>query len=414
MASPILLTEAVARRFLLGTQGLWPSRRWVGRDGAAAAMQALGRLQLDPVSLVARSHDLVLMSRVSGYHPDHLSALAYGERLFFEYGGHLDLYPRAEYPYWELHKMRRRSDPRVRAFLAEYAELADEVRALVRDRGPLAAGDIPSDMVAGTATAKVTSGRARTAGGLALYHLWLTGDLMTHHREGFERVYDLAERIAPQIHETPPEASVRAHAAAEVLRREGLPTLGEWSAGVSYMLFANMPRKDAAAWMADLVALGLAVPVRVDGHKVERFVHADLVPLLESLAQGHVPQAWDIPGDARAEAVFLSPLDNLLAARARVLDLFGFQYLWEIYKPADQRRYGAYTMPILYQDRLVGRMDPKMDRAAGVLTIQGLWIEEAGLGQDPAFQKALQRGLERFAQFHGARETVRPPGFASA
>ena len=136
--------------------------------------------------------------------------------------------------------------------------------------------------------------------------------------------------------------------------------------------------------------------------------------LLESLAQGHVPQAWDTHGEAHTEVTFLSPLDNLLAARARVLDLFGFEYLWEIYKPADKRRYGAYTMPILYQDRLVGRMDPKMDRAAGVLTIQGLWIEEAALGQDPAFQKALQRGLERFAQFHGARETVQPPGFASA
>lgn len=401
----IRLREDVARRFLLGIQGLWPGRRWTGRNGAAAAIRALGRLQLDPVSLVARSHDLVLASRVTGYHPDHLNEIVYGERLFFEYGGHLDVYPSGEYPYWDLHKTRRRNDPRVRMFLAEHADLVKEVRALVRDRGPLAAADIPHDTW-------VTSGRARTIGGLALYNLWLVGELMTHHREGFERHYDLAERVAPPVGKALSEAAVRDHAAVEVLRRSGLSSLREWSGGVGYMLFANMPRKNAAAWMSDLVARGLAVPVRIEGHKAERFVHAEHVPILELLAKGHVPRAWESHVGTEAEVTFLSPLDNLVAARERVLDLFGFELIWEIYKPAEKRRYGAYTMPILYQDRLVGRMDPKMDRGAGVLHIRGLWIEEEGLSHDPAFKKAFRNGLDRFARFHEARETVRPSGMS--
>lgn len=404
MAS-IVLREEVARRFLLGIQGLWPGRRWAGRDGATEAIRALGRLQLDPVSLVARSHDLVLASRVTGYHPDHLHEIVYGERLFFEYGGHLDVYPSGEYPYWELHKTRRRHEPRVRTFLAEHADLVDEVRALVRDRGPLAAGDIPN----GT---RVTSGRARTAGGLALYNLWLTGELMTHHREGFERLYDLAERIAPPAGDSLSEAAVRDHAEEEVLRRAGLPTLSEWSGGVGYMLFAHTPRKEAVARMKDLVARGLAVPVTVEGHKAERFVHPEYVPILEALATERVPGFWGSHGEKEAEVTFLSPLDNLVAARERVLDLFGFEFIWEIYKPVDKRRFGAYTMPILYQDRLVGRMDPKLDRAAGILNIQGLWIEEDGLDRDPAFKKALRNGLDRFARFHEARGMVGPPGTA--
>lgn len=402
MAS-IVLKEEVARRLVLGVQGLWPGRRWVGRDGTVDAIRELGRLQLDPVSLVARSHDLVLASRVMGYHPDYLNEIAYDKRLFFEYGGHLDIYPSGEYPYWELHKSRRLLEPRVSAFLTEHADLVDEVRTLVKERGPLTVRDIPNHT-------RVTSGRASTAAGLVLYNLWLTGELMTHHRRGFERFYDLTERVAPATEEALPEASVRDHAATEVLRREGLPTLREWSGGVGYMLFANMPRKDAAAWMADLVAQGRAVSVTVKGHRSERFLHPGHMPFLEALTRGEVPGVWECHDEAEAAVTFLSPLDNLVAPRERVLDLFGFEFIWEIYKPAEKRRFGAYTMPILYLDRLVGRMDPKMNRQTGILTIQGLWIEEDGLSRDPAFKKALRNGLESFARFHGAREIVEPPG----
>ena len=99
--------------------------------------------------------------------------------------------------------------------------------------------------------------------------------------------------------------------------------------------------------------------------------------------------------------ILLSPLDNLLR-RERTRAIFGFDYVWEIYKPAEKRRWGAYTMPVLYDDRMVARLDPKLDRRAGVLTIGGFWPEEHAPLDDPGFRAALARGIERFAAFHGA------------
>lgn len=98
----------------------------------------------------------------------------------------------------------------------------------------------------------------------------------------------------------------------------------------------------------------------------------------------------------------LAPLDNLLA-RQRTRDIFDFEYVWEVYKPAELRRWGYYTLPILYEDRLVGRLDPKLDRKAGTLAIKGFWLEDPALGEDPEFASALAQGLAGFVRFHGAR-----------
>lgn len=106
--APLTISPDIARRYLLGRQGLWPGRRWAGKEGAAEAVRALEAVQVDPMTVVARSHDLVLWSRVEGYDPAHLDELLYRDRAFFDYGGHLDIYPIEELPYWRLHMRRRR------------------------------------------------------------------------------------------------------------------------------------------------------------------------------------------------------------------------------------------------------------------------------------------------------------------
>ncbi len=106
--------------------------------------------------------------------------------------------------------------------------------------------------------------------------------------------------------------------------------------------------------------------------------------------------------DHGGRATFLSPLDPV-SARGRAKPLFGFDYVWEVYKPVDQRRFGYYTMPILWGDRLVGRFDPKLDRTTGTLVILGLWLEDPALARDPDFADALARGMARFVHLLGAR-----------
>jgi uncharacterized protein YcaQ len=116
-----------------------------------------------------------------------------------------------------------------------------------------------------------------------------------------------------------------------------------------------------------------------------------------------VPAAWaPLETTTTDEVVFLAPLDPV-SARGRAKVLFGFDYVWEVYKPAPQRRFGYYALPMLWGERLVGRFDSKLDRTTNTFVILGLWLDEATLGHDPAFAEALARGLARFRTFLGAR-----------
>lgn len=397
-AAPHAISQEVARRYLLGRQGLWPGRRWAGKDGAAEAVRQLEAVQVDPMTVVARSHDLVLWSRVAGYDPEHLDTLLYRDRAFFDYGGCVHIYPVHELPYWRLHMERRRADKRRAAFLAEHAALLDEVREEVRARGPLGNRDFAGH-------ARVSSYRARKDTGLALYHLWLTGELMTHSREGFQRKFDLRERVAPSSvgHVVPAEEAERFFA-RKALALLGLHTARAWAGTFAFLLNRRIDRAEARRWLEGLVAAGEAASVLVEGQKDLYYYPAADAPLLAKLADGDAPVEWrPLDTATREEVILLSPLDNLLA-RQRTRLLFGFEYLWEVYKPAANRRWGYYTMPILWRDRLVARLDPKLDRRTGTLVVNGFWLEEGTTAEDPAFAAALAHGLGRFAHFLAARQ----------
>ncbi len=387
-----------ARRFLLGSQGLWPGKRWTGKHGTAEAIQQLSSVQMDPMTVVARSHDLVLWSRVVDYAPSYLDELLYTDRRCFDYGGHLDIYPIEDLPYWSLHKQRRRSDERQLKFVAEHPALLDQVRAEVRDRGPIASRDL-------IGSKRVTSYRGGKDTSLALYYLWLTGELMTHSRRGFERLYDLRKRVAPpELLREPTEQEVEHHFAAKILRFLGLATLRSWAGGYAGALHRKVDRAEARARMAQMVAEGTAAEVRIADHKEVYYLPGADVPLLQAVEAGTAPDSWQPLGrTTRQEVNLLSPLDNLLV-RTRTQLLFDFEYLWEVYKPVERRRWGAYTMPILYGDSLIGRLDPKLDRKTNTLRINGLWLEDESVADDRTFVQALACGVSSFAAFHNATE----------
>ena len=125
------VSREVARRFLLGRQGLWPGRRWRGMRGTAKAMRAMGDLQLDPLQVVARAHDIALASRVLGYRPDDWAILAYARRQFFEAGGWLAVRPIEELPFYRVVMRRERDQPRIRRVVEEHAAAVDEMRAIL-------------------------------------------------------------------------------------------------------------------------------------------------------------------------------------------------------------------------------------------------------------------------------------------
>jgi uncharacterized protein YcaQ len=157
----------------------------------------------------------------------------------------------------------------------------------------------------------------------------------------------------------------------------------------------RLPVAERRAALEALIDAGEAVEVRVEGLKEPHWMLAELEPLLRRSRR---------PLRGEEEVNLLAPLDAVLWDRARVLRLFGFDYTWEVYKRAHERRWGYYALPILWRASLVGRLDPKMDRARGVLRINGLWLERPELERDPEFRDALERAMERFAQFHGATD----------
>lgn len=400
------ITQEVARRYLLGRQGLWPGRRWQGKEGAAEALRALGAVQMDPVSVIHRSHDLVLLSRVVDYQPVLLDQLLYSERRFFDYGAHLDIYPMAELPYWRQHMVRRAKEVQDHVRVRGYEQMLDQVLEEIQVRGPLCSRDIVDDR-------RVNSYRSQKGSGVALYLLWLSGVMMTHSRKGIERRYDLTERIAPSdLLWQADEAAVAAWSELAALEKEGLCTPTAWGQHVRY-------RRHGVSWSAAeraraterLLARQEAVAIKVEGCPGTYLVPASAEPLIDQLAQDAAPEAWRaLPGESSPHMTFLSPLDNLVHDRRRLVQLFAFDYLWEIYTLADSRRYGPYTLPILYGDRLVGRIDLRLDRAKKHLIVNGVWWEDPRQASGQPFRLAFGRCLESFMEAHRAESVIRQDG----
>lgn len=384
-----------ARRFILGKQGLWPGRRWRGLRGTEQAMRAMEYLQLDPLQIIARSQDIQLHSRVLDYTPGMWETVTYKKRKFFDWGGWLAVRPMDELPHWRVVMRRERDDnSRIREMAREHADAIIEMRAILRERGTVSNRDF--QMATRTRT---ESYRGRKDSALALYYLWRIGEVMTHHRERFERVYALTETVAPPhlIYESSEEETDRFLFKKEV-GFAGLARLKR----VSDSFLRGVPFERAKQIVEEMLAGGEIIEVKVEGWKDVYTALGSDVRLLRDLSAGRVPKAWKPLEDTTTdEVVFLAPLDPV-SARGRAKTLFGFDYIWEVYKPVHQRKFGYYTLPVLWGDRLVARFDSKLDRSTNTFIILGLWLEDSALGKDEAFAEALACGFTRFVRFLGA------------
>jgi uncharacterized protein len=386
-----------ARRYILGKQGLWPGRRWRGLDGTEAAMRAMEYLQLDPLQAIARSQDIKLASRVLDYRPGLWETVTYEQRKFFDWGGWLAVRPMDELPYWRVVMERERErEPRLLETARDHPEAIEEMRAILQERATVTNRDFKM-----AARKRTNSYRGRKDSALALYYLWRTGEVMTHHRENFERVYAPAGRVAPpHLLQESVDGEVDRFLILKEVRFSGLSQLKRTSDSFR----RGLPFAAAGTLVEEMFAGGELVEVEVDGWKGTYCALGRDAALLEELGAGRVPPQWaPLETSTAQEVVFLSPLDPV-SARGRAKRLFGFDYAWEVYKPVEKRTYGYYVLPVLWGDRLVARFDSKLDRATNTFIILGLWLEDAALGEDEAFAAALARGFARFVDFLGASQ----------
>lgn len=407
--TPISISQQTARRFVLGKQGLWPGRRWKGKKGTAQAIRECEAVQLDPLNVAARSQDIVLHSRVLDYKPEYLYKVAYEDRQFFDYGGWLAMYPMEELPYWRVHMEKRSRDKRIEGFVLSHEELFEQVRAELRKRGPLGNRDFDGNRIG------LWNYRGRKDTSLALFDMWLSGELMMHHRDGFSRVYDFRENIAPKEYDyVATETEAIEFFARKVVSFAGLKREGNMKAEWQYYLRRDFSKTEIESLLGMWKESGMFAQVQVEGGRDTYLVLGEDIPFLESLEMGKIPKGWNPKETTTLEEVtFLASLD-IVSARGRAQKLFDFEYKWEVYVPAHKRRWGYYVLPILYGDDLVARLDPKLDRTTMTLEIKGFWHEDDAPVKDPAFADALAKGLKRFAKFVEAKKittnSIRPAG----
>lgn len=363
-------------------------------------VEALGLVQVDTISVVARNHDLVLHSRIPDYEPAHLEQALYGaDRSLIETLHPLYIWPLAEY------RLLRQPGREVgEGWVSSEPALREMVLQAIRERGPLSSRDFEGRTIPGGWGAIKDSSRM-------LQHLWYNDQIYTAHRRGIVRYYDLAERVLPEWVDTTPVSAAEAHRymAVKTMQLLGLATSGQWRPRLWFFTSDKPSGAVRKSLWQQMLADGTFTSVRIEGVKDDYYLLAEDVPLLEQIANQPADnrQSTIYPTRglaARRNLQFLAPLDNLLWERGRIADLFGFDYIWEVYTPAVKRRWGYYVLPILYGDQLVGRLDPKAERKAKRLIIHSLTLEpeHCHLADDPTFCTALQAALHRFARFNGA------------
>jgi len=403
----------VARRYLALHHFLAPPRSLPsGADGIPAVFDRLGSIQFDPIDVAGRNHDLVLLARVADYRREVMDRLLYEQRSLYEtYNKGLSIVPTAELPWYRVAWDRARQRHQGEAF-DEHAPLVEELLARIRDTGPMSSTDVEPRAAIDWYWRPTNRVRA------ILEALAEAGILGLARRDGNRRVYDLAERLFPAetlAREAPVREAFR-HKLLSRYRAHGL--LG--TSGSAELWIGTSPRVTQGSkgglasgavgrkeLLAELVDRGDLLPVTVEGVRGTRFVPATEEDRLE--AAEREAAAGEPPAGTRAGVAFLAALDPLVWDRDLLRSLYGFDYIWEVYVPAAKRRWGYYVLPVLYGDRLVGRIEPRIERKTDTLRIAGLWWE-GGFDpvEEPGFAAAFRAAIDAHRRFGGVRRLAWP------
>jgi uncharacterized protein len=396
---PLQISADHARRFLVTRHLLAPARSLPARpESVLAAVERLGLLQFDPLEVPgARNHDLVLHARVAGYRREWCEQWLYGpdRRLIEIYNKSLNMVPMHELPHYRI-SWQRASSSTDDGILTDQADVAKAILKRLKTDAPLSTAAFSEYGHA------VDWWWAPTRASRAVMEaLFVTGRIGISRRDGNRRYYDLIERLVPPelLKLKEPEEVAMTQRLLSRYRATGMTMPGGGTQ--SEVMYSAGSAADRARRTARLVDDGALLPIEVEGLKAIRYILSEEEPILESVAD---PGAMPPPSVA-----FLAPLDPLAWDRGLLRELWGFDYLWEVYVPKPKRRWGYYVLPILFGDRFVGRIEPRLERKTGALHILGIWFEP---GFEPAesagFVGALGEAMEAYQEFVGATRIVWP------
>jgi uncharacterized protein YcaQ len=383
----VKVTADAARRFLVARHLLAPARSLQGGlDAVLEVMRRLGSLQFDPIAVAGRNHDLVLHARVSDYDPAWCDLLYERRQIFEAYNKGLSFVPVREFAWFRGILGRGPAQT-----LAENAEVAERVLERIRRDGPLSSLDFEREHGPTTDWFGMPTNVVRAV--LEAYAV--TGVVGLARRDGNRRYYDLLERLLPADvlgHDLPLSEQLR-HKLLSRYRAHGL--LGISGAGD---VFSGLgPAKRDPRWPEyrgrnalrdELVERGDLVPVDVEGIRGKRFVLRDEVDLLAA------------PPEPPPSVALLPPFDPLIWDRRLLGSLFDFDYVWELFLPREKRRWGWYVLPIVFRDRFVGRIEPRVERAEARVDVLSVWWEDGFVPRRAdGFVDAMREAIRAYLAF---------------
>lgn len=376
------LSPAAVRGLMIAAQGLQQRKpAKITKKSVREIIRQMHVLQIDTISVVARSPYLVLWSRLGQYEPRWLEDL-HAEGALFEYWSHAACFLPIEDFHLYRHAMLSRGGDEgySRRWLNENTEVAERVMTYVRENGATRSSDFErTDGVKGTWWNRKNEK-------IALEYLFNVGELMISKRHNFQRIYDLRERVLPDWDEAQAAEQEHIHEqfVLNTIKALGV-TKADWIAD-----YFRLKKADALTALKQLDKQGLIGQVQVEGWTTPAYYHPDHEALIKAASKGKIPQS---------KTTFLSPFDPLVWDRKRALELFGFDYKIEVYTPEPKRKYGYFTLPILYNNQLIGRLDPKAHRKEGIFEIRALHLEP-GVVVDDAMVDALKETLQDCANWH--------------
>jgi hypothetical protein len=378
-------TAEAARRFLVARHFLAPARSVKGgKKAVLKIISKLGSVQFDPIAVAGRNHDLVLHARVADYKPAWCDALYERREIVETTNKALSFIPTSEFPWFRVNGGRKGHRFHAAA-LADNAAVAGRVLERIRAEGPLSSHDFEREAGA----TKNWFGMPENAVRSVLEAYTVAGVIGLARRDGNVRYYDLVERLLPAellAHEVPEREQLR-HKLLSRYRAHGLLAAG--GAGGTFARIANPPERKALH--TELVELGELVPVDVEGVRAKRFVLREEVALLQA------------PAEPTPSVAFIAPFDSLLWDTALLASLFDFDFVWEGFFPAAKRRWGYYVLPIVFRDRFVGRIEPRIDHAESRVEVLNLWWEERfAPSRAEGFVDAMHDALRAYLQFAAA------------
>ena len=381
--SRLKLSRDKARRFSLKQQLLVDTEIAKGKRGALCVIERLGYIQIDTINVVDRSHHVVLHARLPDYKQDYLHELQARDKKIFEYWAHAASFvPIRDYRFY-LPAIQRK--PKPGSWADEWSKrsrrLIKSVLRRIEKDGPLT----PSDF-ADTKNRKRGTWWDWKPAKAALEVLFWRGELMIKERRNFQRVYDLTERVLPKnVDRTlPTEEEEKTFFIRRALNALGIATVQDVN---RYIRISGRLNK----WLEIMKDAGEVCEVEIEGIPRSYYAMANDLPILLH----HKPRIDD-------RIRLLSPFDNSIILRDRTRVLFDFKYNLECYVPRHKRKYGYFNLPILWRNKLVGRVDPKADRQKEVLLIKDLHLENTITQYNP-FMAALATALNNFARFNACK-----------